>query len=360
MTAIITIVLILLISTIAILRFYPPLGRKPSKTRVESSAAFKDGSFYNKEEINMSTGFSSSIGMLKDFMKKDTERKPAEAIPMVQIKPGTHIHETAITWFGHSATLLELEGKRLLLDPMFGKAPTPFPWLAGNRFSKDLPFTTEDLLPIDAILFTHDHYDHLDYGTIKRLKEYIPQFFVPIGVGSHLERWGVETGRITEVDWWDELDWKGLKLAFTPSRHFSGRSLNDRNATLWGSWCIMGNSKKVFYSGDGGYGSHFKKIGEQYGPFDLTIMECGQYDPRWKDVHMMPEETAQAHLDVGGDLMLPVHWGAFVLSFHSWTDPIERVSAIAQQLDIPLLTPKIGERLVVEKGERGTPHWWKA
>ncbi|MBD2843865.1 MBL fold metallo-hydrolase [Paenibacillus sp. IB182496] len=263
-----------------------------------------------------------------------------------------------VTWFGHSALLVELDGKTLLLDPMLGRAPSPVPWVGGRRYSAGLPAEPEQLPPIDAVILSHDHYDHLDYGTIRKLRHKVKHYYVPLGVGAHLRRWGVAEARITELDWWQEADADGLRLACTPAQHFSGRSLTDRGRTLWCSWVIAGAEQRLFFSGDSGYGAHFREIGERYGPFDLTMMECGQYDPRWADIHMLPEQTVQAQLDVRGKAMIPVHWGAFTLALHSWTDPVERVLRAAAEHELAVATPRIGE--TVEAGAEAYPMtpWW--
>jgi len=212
---------------------------------------------------------------------------------------------------------------------------------------------------IDAVLLSHDHYDHLDYGSIVKLRNKVKHFFVPLGVGAHLARWGVDPTKISEHDWWDEVQFEGLTLASTPARHFSGRSLKDRDTTLWCSWVIVGPEARVFFSGDSGYGPHFAEIGEKYGPFDLTLIECGQYDARWAAIHMLPEESVQAHLDVQGKVMMIVHWAAFTLGLHDWTDPVERVSKAAEAQNIRFSTPKIGETVIIGAAEYPASIWWK-
>ncbi|WP_247739269.1 MBL fold metallo-hydrolase [Bacillus sp. 165] len=295
--------------------------------------------------------------MLRDFMKGNPNRKPTQLIPMASSFKMND--QTSVTWFGHSALLLEMEGKVILLDPMFGDAPTPFPIFGNKRYSRTLPMEVEELPQIDAVIFSHDHYDHLDYGSIKKLNDKVGHFFVPLGVGGHLERWGVNPERISEHDWWDEVEFLGLTLACTPARHFSGRSLFDRDTTLWCSWVIRGQQTKIYFSGDSGYGPHFKQIGEKYGPFDLTLMECGQYDERWSAIHMMPEETVQAHIDVQGQTMIPIHWSAFSLSFHDWTDPIERVTKAAKKQNILISTPRIGEPVLIGSRTYPVSPWWR-
>ena len=343
-----------------VVRYYPAFGAKPSQERVHSSPQYSQGSFQNSIPTSMDTSFSSSLSMIRDLVKRNAKRRPDDEMPSVAFPSHSHPHPvTNVTWFGHSASMIEIDGKRILLDPMFGRAPSPFPWIGGKRYSKELPFQIDELPSIDAVIFSHDHYDHLDYGTIQQLRHKVNQFFVPIGVGSHLERWGIQADHIVELDWWEKVEWNGLTLACTPARHFSGRSLNDRNASLWCSWCILGETSRIFFSGDSGYGPHFKEIGNVYGPFDLSLMECGQYDSRWAPIHMLPEETVQAHLDVKGKTLLPIHWGAFTLSFHEWTDPIKRVTKRGSELNVPVATPKIGETFLVEGDSLPSSKWWE-
>ncbi|NKE06881.1 MBL fold metallo-hydrolase [Mesobacillus selenatarsenatis] len=345
----------------AVLNYYPTFGGKHTdkrKSLYAKSLQYRNGRFVNQAETSWNTSFSSMISMMKDFVKGNPERRPKVPLQMAAYKPGAKEDSAAkVTWFGHSAFLLEIEGKTILFDPMFGKAPTPFP-VRNQRYSRELPFKIEELPVIDAVVLSHDHYDHLDYGSIMKLKNKVKNFIAPLGVGAHLQRWGIAPEIIQEHDWWDELPFEGLELVCAPARHFSGRSLTDRNATLWCSWVIKGQDIKIFYSGDGGYGPHFKEIGEKYGPFDLTLMECGQYDARWAALHMMPEETVQAHQDVRGRLMIPVHWGAFTLSLHAWHDPVERAVRSAKEAGVQIATPRIGETFVVGLDDYPASAWW--
>jgi len=301
------------------------------------------------------------ITILKDLMKNDPKRKPHKPIGIKTFLPlpMQDAKQTKVIWFGHSAVLLEMEGKRILLDPQFSNYPSPFPLFGGKRFSKVLPIQPELLPPIDVVILSHDHYDHLDYHSIMKIKDKTSLFCVPLGVRKRLEKWGVHSEKIREFEWWTELDFLGLKLGCTPAKHFSGRSLFDRNSTLWCSWVIAGQQTKVFFSGDGGYGNHFAQIGQKYGPFDLTLMECGQYDERWSTIHMMPEETIQAHIDVGGKVMIPIHWAAFRLAFHDWTEPIERAIKRAKERNVNVATPKIGETVIAGSAKYPTSTWWK-
>jgi L-ascorbate metabolism protein UlaG (beta-lactamase superfamily) len=299
--------------------------------------------------------------IIRDLIKGNPKGKPDGPIPveLLDIDTMTCNQQAKVIWFGHSTLLLEMEGKRLLLDPTFANSPSPFPLFGGKRFSKVLPIEPEKLSPIDVVILSHDHYDHLDYHSIMQLKDKTRLFCVPFGVGSRLESWGIVQEKIREFNWWNEVNFAGLTLSCTPAKHFSGRGLFDRNATLWCSWAIVGQQTRVYFSGDGAYGPHFAEIGEKYGPFDLTLMECGQYDERWSAIHMMPEETVQAHLDVKGNLMLPIHWAAFSLAFHDWTEPIERVIKAAKERNVGIATPRIGEVVNIGAAEYPKSIWWR-
>ncbi|MEC0230930.1 MBL fold metallo-hydrolase [Paenibacillus alba] len=339
---------------------YPHFGRKPSKAKAKDlsrSVQYVNGKFENAVPTMMDMGFKTTVSILRDFIKSSPNRRPSSP-PVMDVPSFSKDKETKVTWFGHSASLVTMDGKSLLLDPMFGKAPSPFPWFGKGRYSGGLPFEIAELPEIDAVLLSHDHYDHLDYGTIMKIKDKVGKFIVPLGVSSHLIRWGIQPGKIEEHDWWDEFTFEGLTLACTPATHFSGRSLTDRGATLWCSWVIAGVNSKIFFSGDSGYAPHFKAIGEKYGPFDLTLMECGQYDDRWSDIHMMPEETVQAHIDVKGKLMIPIHWGAFTLAVHDWNDSVSRAVRAAYANEVAIATPRMGQTIHVHAAEYPQAPWW--
>lgn len=337
---------------------YPPFGGKTPLVRKQKSPNFKDGKFVNLIPTSMEMGFSGFMSILRDQIKSLPNRKPMHKLHAEKLDVAAASKQPQITWFGHSTFLLQIDGKNILLDPVFGRSPSPFPAIGPQRFS-ELPAQPEDLPDIDVVLISHDHYDHLDYGSIKKLKNKVAIFFVPLGVAAHLQKWGVKPSQITELDWWDEGSFGGLDLVCTPSRHFSGRTLTDRFDTLWCSWVIKSDKTKVFFSGDTGYGPHFKEIGSKYGPFDLTLLECGQYDKRWSTIHMMPEQTVQAHLDLKGKRMIPIHWGAFVLALHTWTDPVERVLKAGKKADAIILTPKLGQTLPFTSDQPLTSKWWK-
>lgn len=321
---------------------------------------YNNGKFRNPVHTAMDMSAKALYSMIRDSLFSRTERRPKQPLPAVSFEPERMGEEgAAVVWFGHSTYMISLEGKRLLVDPMFSDAPSPVPLVGTRRFSNQLPLDIGRMPAVDAVLITHDHYDHLDYRSIMRLKQKAGHYFVPAGVANHLIRWGVEKERITELVWWEEVRWNGLTLASTPARHFSGRGLLNRDSTLWTSWVLIGETAKIFVGGDGGYGPHFKEIGERYGPFDLTMMECGQYDERWSEIHMKPEQTVQAHLDVGGDLLFPVHWGAFTLAFHDWREPVERALAEAGKKGVRVTTPRIGEVVALHGRMAPAERWWR-
>ncbi|CUH95284.1 hypothetical protein P22_1354 [Propionispora sp. 2/2-37] len=343
--------------------FNPRFGGKASKNKLRSfsqSVNFSENKFVNQIPTPNNLDAKNLMAILREYWKGSSRRTPAHSLPVMAVNAAglQNQSQTRMIWFGHSTILLEIEGKRVLLDPMFSQRPSPFPKFGAKRYSDTLPIEIEKLPAIDVIVLSHDHYDHLDYDSIMKLKDKVRHFCVPLGVGSHLERWGIEKKKITEQDWWAETEFERLRFVSTPARHFSGRSLFDHNATLWCSWAIIGDITRVYFSGDGGYGPHFREIGQKYGPFDLTLMECGQYDQRWSAIHMVPEQTVQAHMDVKGKMLVPIHWAAFSLALHDWTDPIERVIRAAREREMLIATPRIGEPVIVGAVEYPHSVWW--
>lgn len=362
-----TILLLLLIAGSVFFYSTPDFGGKVSagqKKKFETLSNYKDGIFVNEIETKMDFSFSGMADILYDVVRGNPNRAPKGPLPVEKIDSAEVADFTGgvtrLTWFGHSAFLLEIDGKKLLLDPMLTDSPSPVSFMGPERYTKELPITPDKLPEIDAVLFSHDHYDHLDYKTILKIKDKVNHFYVPLGVSVHLLAWGVPAEKISEYNWGDETDHEGVKLIFTRSRHFSGRGLTDRTTTLWGSWVIQGKTKKIYFSGDSGYGPHFREIGEKYGPFDIAMLECGQYNERWKPFHMMPEETAQAAVDLRAKVFMPIHWGSFTLALHSWDDPILRVTAKAVELKQPIATPKIGESIILEGESYPVSKWWEA
>ncbi|RKP51666.1 hypothetical protein D7Z26_18025 [Cohnella endophytica] len=360
------VIVILALAGYLIMKLYPSLGGESSgasRSAIERSPNRAEGKFENQIPTSMGMSAGSAAKLLVEFMKGNPHGRPRQPLSVVPFSAdGFRADEedkATVTWYGHSAALLRIDGLTLFLDPMLGRAPSPFPMFGGKRYSQEPPVDIDSLPDIDAVILSHDHYDHLDYGSILKLKSKVRRFFVPLGVGAHLIRWGVDPSAISEHDWWEEIDFEGLKLATAPARHFSGRSIGDRNSTLWCSWIIRGRQANIYFSGDSGYGPHFKEIGEKYGPFDLTLIECGQYDERWAAIHMMPEETVQAHVDVRGKAMIPIHWGAFTLAMHAWTDPVERATRAALSRNVNIVTPRIGETVRIGDSTYSSAEWWK-
>ena len=263
-----------------------------------------------------------------------------------------------ITWLGHSTLLVEIDSYRILIDPVWGERTSPFTWMGPERFHEP-PLPWNELPPLDAVLISHDHYDHLDMPTIRRLIDTDVPILVPLGVGAHLEHWQIPAERIIEHDWWDEYQLGDLRLVTTPARHFSGRSMlmTDRMQTLWAGWALIGPAHRIYYSGDTAMFPGFHEIGRRLGPFDATMIESGAYNQLWRDVHVGPEQAVQAHVMVGGKVMIPVHWGTFDLALHSWTEPVERVMIAAQRFGVTVATPQPGQS--VEPATVPPPtRWW--
>ncbi|MCP5104016.1 MAG: hypothetical protein GY950_11585 [bacterium] len=260
-----------------------------------------------------------------------------------------------VTWLGHSSLMINIDGFKILTDPVFPKRVSVF---GPTRFNGDVPLDINQLEEIDVVIVSHNHYDHLNKFSIRFLNERTKRFIVPLGVGAELEGWGVARGKIVELDWWDEYRVeKNLLIAATPAQHFSGRGLSDRDETLWASWVIQAPHHKVFFSGDSGYFDGFKAIGDKYGPFDMTFMECGAYNEKWHHIHMFPEETVRAHLDLRGKVLHPVHWATFNLSLHPWYEPMQRLRGAADAANVKTATPVVGETTVYN-GHIPSQKWW--
>jgi L-ascorbate metabolism protein UlaG (beta-lactamase superfamily) len=341
-------------------------GGNPNQARLEKmkqSKNFKIGKFHNIMNTPMGMQNGSIFKTMKGFFLGGENRVPEVSIPFIKVDSlelnYRNTEEVKVTWLGHSSVLISFEGYIFLTDPMFGKRASPVSFMGPKRFNDVLPLSLEGVEKIDAIIISHDHFDHLDFKTIKKLHSKAGIFFVPLGVGAHLEEWGVHPEKIVELDWWEEsMFHPDIKFVSTPARHFSGRGLNDRNETLWTSWVIKSRRHTIYFGGDSGYSTSFKEIGEKYGPFDLTMLECGAYNKAWPYIHMMPEETAQANFDLRGKVLLPIHWGQFNLSLHPWTEPIERLLKKAESEKITVTTPKIGEGFVLNHSLPSTD-WWR-
>jgi len=334
------------------------LPRGARQQRIEQSPNYRNGSFQNLDETPMMIEGVSYFSMLREFFKDKPERYPQASIPTVKTDLRTFISDTpAIVWFGHSSYLILINGKRILVDPVFSDRPSPVQYLGTKSFEGARIYSTDDFPEIDALIITHDHYDHLDYNSISKLKSKAIKFYAPLGVGQHLAHWGVDENSITEFDWWDtEEVFPGMQLTSTPARHFSGRGFI-RNKSLWTSYVLKTGTHNIFIGGDSGYDDAFKVIGEKHGPFDIALLECGQYDRQWPLIHMMPEETVQAAVDLKAKILLPVHWSKFVLALHPWDEPVNRVLAKAAELNVKVTTPMIGEPVVLNVSYPNK-QWW--
>jgi L-ascorbate metabolism protein UlaG (beta-lactamase superfamily) len=340
------------------------LGGRPSGARadrVQRSPQFRAGAFQNPlttRTVVAETGWRT----LRELVFGGQRRKPSGVVPVVNPEPvpspAPSADELSVIWYGHASALVEIEGRRVLIDPVWSDRCSPST-LVGPRRLHPPPVPLHRLPTVDAILISHDHYDHLDLATVRALRRtQSAPFLVPLGVGAHLERWGVPAARIVELDWEETFVLQGLRFTATAARHFSGRGLS-RDQTLWGSWALAGETRRVFYTGDSGYFEGYAAIGETHGPFDLTLMQIGAYDPAWPNIHMYPEEAVSAHLDLRGDLLIPVHWATFNLAVHPWADPVNRLWHEAKARDVRLAIPRPGQRVIADDPP-AVDGWWQA
>lgn len=326
-----------------------------------TGARFDGKQYFNPVRTEMMQP-GAMFTVLRESLKKHPGRSPEKRpgpfdVDKVKLV-AAHENDVHATWLGHSTTLLCIDGKRFLTDPVWYQRASPFTQIGPKRFF-DVPVSLPDLPPVDFILLSHDHYDHLDKNALLTLaKKNIPVITM-LGVGKRLRDWGVPAQLVSELDWWQQKELgDGFTITALPARHFSGRWINDRFTTLWGSFAIKGPKHNIYFGADSGYYEGFKKIGEAHGPFDLTLLEIGAYNRNWADIHMGPEAAVQAHLDVKGKLLLPLHWGTFALAFHPWTEPIERLLAEAAKKNVQLIVPAPGETRLLSEGTY-VNEWWK-
>lgn len=328
------------------------------RLRLEASPRFVDGVFQN----DVYTGTEIQLWDTMYRLARGPEvRTPPTPLPLRLLGSSDFGEEAPeglrATWLGHATVLVELEGVRILTDPIWSERASPFESLGPSRFQPP-PVALSALPKLDAVVISHDHYDHLDEATIRALAPTGVRFFVPLGVSAHLLAWGVEAGQITELDWWEEGQVGEVRIVATPARHFSGRSLTNRNSTLWASWAFVGPSRRVYFGGDTGMFDGFAVIGERLGPFELTLMPIGAYDRSWKSVHVTPEEAVVAHQAVEGGLLLPIHWGTFNLAMHGWDEPAERLVSHAVSEGVEVVTPELGQ--IVDLDAPPAPKcWWR-
>jgi len=337
----------------------PAFGRLPRGARLEkirSLPVYHDGAIKNFTDTPDLPAGITYWDVIRAMIKGNPNVRPPAALPFV--KPDIHsVNGTKVTWFGHSSYLLQIDQLKILVDPVFSKSTSPFTFI-GNKSYEGTDFIhADDFEQVDILLVTHDHYDHLDMDSIVKLKDKVSYFITSLGVGAHLESWGVAPEKITELSWSESADILGMEFTAAPARHFSGRKFK-RGQTLWSSFILQTPLYKIFLGGDSGYEGHFKAIGDQYGPFDLAILECGQYNAYWPYIHMFPEQVVQAAKDLKAALLLPVHWAKFSLALHDWDDSIRRVLKSAEEQQQNITTPMLGETVVLGLGyPQG--RWWQ-
>jgi L-ascorbate metabolism protein UlaG (beta-lactamase superfamily) len=356
-------IILFLVVAFFIITNLPVFGRLPKGLRlnkIHHLANYRDGALQNLSVTLMQPEGVSFFKILKLFLfEKHPNKTPDKPLgfitPNINGSPKNNAPE--IIWFGHSSYLIKVDGLRILVDPVFSKTPSPFSFIGGKAFLGTDVVKAEEFKNIDILLITHDHYDHLDYQSILKITPQAKTIVTSIGVGSHLERWGVNPEKINELCWHQSLIlFNDFELTAVPARHFTGRKFK-RNQTLWSAFVLKTGNCKLFLGGDSGYDTHFAKIGEAYGPFDLALLECGQYNEYWPYIHMFPEETVQAAIDLKAKVLMPVHWGKFSLAMHPWNEPIKRIVVAASEKQFPLVTPKLGETIILNE-HLPTENWW--
>ena len=352
-------ILALVLSITLFVNFAPTFGGSPdqqSQLKIQQSKNHNGDVFINQEPTQLSTVSENSPPLTEAFMgilSPPPDKNPTEPLPTKKLNR-KNIIDDSFVWLGHSTVIFKTAGKVFITDPIFHcAAPVQF---VAYPFPMQEVTTMDDLPNIDAVLISHDHYDHLDYEAIKVLDKKVAHYYVPLGIKAHLQRWGVADDKITELDWYEQAEHDEVTVTLTPSRHFSGRGLFNRFSTLWGSWVVKSPSLNVYFSGDTGYMKEFKTIGEKYGPFDIAFMEDGAYDRDWSQIHMMPEEAVQGAIDLKASVVFPIHWGKFDLARHNWKDPIKRITQEAKKKGIKVATPFIGETFSLNNIP--TKDWW--
>ena len=358
----ITIVVILVLLVIGYTFVDPVFGGKPnaeSLKKIEASKNYNGAIFINKEKTDVMV-FSKDAkawpntqkGMFSQ-LNPPKDKNPQNLLPTVKFEK-ENLKVGSFAWLGHSTLLMNVDGTKIIIDPVFYKASPIF--IGGKPFKFKHPTTIKDLPKLDVVLISHDHYDHLDTKAIKEMDPLVKQYLVPLGIKAHLLKWGVEDHKIREFDWYESAQLGSVDFIFTPTRHFSGRGLFNRFSTLWGSWVIKGRTQNIYASGDSGYTEEFAAIGKKYGPFDIVFLESGAYNSDWSQIHMFPEQSVQAGIDLQAEVLFPIHWGKFDLSLHYWKEPIERFTQFAQQKQKNVATPMIGEVFTLQ--EVPQKKWW--
>ncbi|MCP9750720.1 MBL fold metallo-hydrolase [Ferruginibacter sp. HRS2-29] len=358
-------IFLLLLCFFIIIFFYirlPKFGKLASgkrKEHIHASPNFREGKFQNVHETPDLTDGATLFSVLGDqLFAKDKNNYPKKKLPTQKtVLLDLYPKENLLVWFGHSSYFLQLDGKKFLVDPVLSGNASPIPGTV-KAFKGTSIYTADDIPEIDYLLLTHDHWDHLDYDTLKKIQPRVKKIVTGLGTAAHLEYWGFDTAIIEEKDWNETVaPEEGFTIHTAAARHFSGRTFR-RQQSIWLSFVLQTPSFKIFLGGDSGYDTHFKEIGEKYGPFDLALLECGQYNSSWKFIHMLPEQVADAAIDLGANRLMPVHWGKFALAFHAWDEPVKRVVKAAEEKQMPLLIPMIGEKISLDNIPERISRWW--
>lgn len=357
---VVIVIILLALLVVAFTQFHPTFGGKPdeqSLQKIHASVNFDGEKFVNLEPTVQSTAEngSSLLAWVWGFLNPPKGKNPSEPLP-TDILDKTKLTDGSVVWLGHSSVLMKIEGKILLTDPVFYRA-SPLPY-TGLPFKMINPPTINDLPQLDAVLISHDHYDHLDYQAIQGIDAKTRCFIVPLGVKAHLQRWGIADNKIIELDWDEQINLDDIAVTLVPARHFSGRRLGANNPTLWGGYVIKSPSESLYFSADSGYGKHYRERIAQYGPFDFVMIENGAYDKDWAMIHEFPEQAIQAVKDLNATKVMPIHWGKFDLANHNWQEPIEQFTQLAEQANFSVATPKIGQIFNINQS-LPNEKWWR-
>ena len=351
------VIALIVLGVLVFMRLYPEFGGRPTKADRENYINRAEGYFDGK-------AFTYPAEWKLDGVESDVRvsvKDPVPGEPLPIARPDFSAagdDDVTITWFGHSSCLIRMHGKNIMIDPVFSERCSPVQWAGPARFSHPT-VSVADLPEIDAVLITHDHYDHLDRATIQALEEKTDRFIVPLGIDKHIVRWIRDDSKVMDLAWWESVELDGLEIVCTPANHRSGRALDNQQSTLFCSWVLRDDRHQILESSDTGYGAHFAEIRARLGEFDLFMPDCGQYNDRWHDWHMFPEESALAAHTLGAKAVMPIHWGAFVLSDHGWDDSPERLTAACEKNGIRVITPMLCQTVSLLDPESASDRWWR-